>query len=180
MARTYSDEGIVLARRNYGEGDRIIILFSKKHGKLALLAKGVRKPKSRKRGHIEVFGRIKFSAVKQSGLDLMTEAEIVESFERIRKNLKKVAVAYYFMEVVGRVTREEERHGEIFVLLKDYLQKLADGANTRELRLAFVTDTLVTLGFWPHDKPLANPDAVMEEVIERQISSSRVGKKLLS
>ncbi|KKU02477.1 MAG: repair protein RecO protein, partial [Candidatus Woesebacteria bacterium GW2011_GWE1_45_18] len=108
--RTYSDEGIVLTRRHYAEADRILSVYSKNHGRLSLIAKGVRRPTSKKRGHIEVFNQIKFQAVRGRGLDLMTEAEIIENFAEIRKSLKKVALAYYFMEVVGRTTHEGEKH----------------------------------------------------------------------
>ena len=39
---------------------------------------------------------------------------------------------------------------------------------------------LVLLGFWPKERIMDNPDKVLEEVVEREISSARVGKKLLS
>ena len=60
--RSYTSEGIVLARRNYGEADRILVIYSKNFGRVSYMAKGVRRPKSRKRGHIEVFNYIKFQA----------------------------------------------------------------------------------------------------------------------
>jgi DNA repair protein RecO (recombination protein O) len=74
--KTYKTEGIVLARRNYSEADRIISVFSKGWGRISLLAKSVRKPKSRKRPHIEVFSYITFQAVKGKGIDLVTEVEL--------------------------------------------------------------------------------------------------------
>ena len=43
-----------------GEADRILIIFSKKYGKITLLAKGIRKLGSRKRGHLEIFSKVKF------------------------------------------------------------------------------------------------------------------------
>ena len=73
--RSYSSDGIILSRKNYGEADRILIVLSKNFGKLSLLAKGIRKIKSKKRGHLEIFSKIKFSAVKGHGFDLMTEAD---------------------------------------------------------------------------------------------------------
>src|SRR3972149_254097 len=115
--RSYSSEAIVLARRNWGEADRILVIYSKSFGKKRLLAKGVRRPKSRKRGHIEVFSNLKFSASRGKGLDLMTEAEIIENFSIIRKDLKKVAVAYFLMETVGRITHDEEKNERLFELM---------------------------------------------------------------
>ena len=169
----------MLARRNFSEADRILSVFSKGHGRLSLLAKGVRRPSSRKRGHIEVFNRIKFQAVKGRGLDMMTEAEIIDSFEMVRKDLKKVALAYYFMEVIGRTIHEEEKNIELYGLLQDYLEKLKAEKKLLSLRKNFVYQALTVLGFWPKGKDLPDPDSKLEEVTERQLNSARVGKKLV-
>src|SRR3989344_1260974 len=122
--RSYSGEGIVLARRNFGEADRILVVYSRHYGRISLLAKGVRRPSSRKRGHVEIFSYIKFSAASGKNLDIMTEAEIINSFSEVRKNLHKVSLAYYFMEVVGRTTHEGEPHRELFDLILVSLDKL--------------------------------------------------------
>lgn len=178
--KRYSSEGIILARRNYSEADRILVIFSKNYGKISLIAKGVRKLNSRKRGHLEVFSHIKFAASKGKNLDILTEVEIVDSFSKVRDDLRKVAVAYYFMEVIGRVTRDDEKNEKLFFLLAEFLGNLRGPTSLRELRINFVYDTLTLLGFWPHGKAMDNPDKVLEEVVEREISSARVGKKLLA
>jgi len=179
IRRSYVDEGIVLARRNFSEADRILSVFSKNHGRVSLIAKGVRRPSSRKRGHIEVFNRIKFQAVKGRGLDIMTEAEIIDSFEVVRKDLKRVALAYYFMEVIGRTIHEDEKNTELYDLLQSYLEKLKDEEKLSSLRKDFVYQVLTILGFWPRGKKLESPDEKLEEVTERQLNSARVGKKLM-
>ena len=80
--RTYSSEGIILARKNYSEADRILTCFSKSYGKISLLAKGIRKLKSKKRGHLEVFSHIKFSASRGHGMDIITEVETINTFSK--------------------------------------------------------------------------------------------------
>jgi DNA repair protein RecO (recombination protein O) len=177
--RNYSSEGIILARKNYSEADRILIIFSKDYGKLSLIAKGVRRLKSRKRAHIEIFNRIKFSASHGKTLDLMTEAEIIDSLTDIKNNLKKVSLAYYFAEVVGRSTREGEKNSEIYEELINFLVGLRRSSNLKKLRYEFVTSVLIKLGFWPEGKKLVNPDRLLEEVLERTPSSVRVGIKML-
>jgi len=177
--RNYSGEAIVLAIKDYSEADRILIVFSKDFGKVSLIAKGVRKITSRKRGHLEVFNLIKFSAAKTYGLDIVTEVEVVNNFQKIRKDLKKVTVGYYFCEVLGKITKEEEPHREIFKLLTSYMSKLEKQSNLKELRLNFIYDLLVGMGYWPKGKIIVNADKVLEEVIERGLNSIRVGKKVL-
>ncbi len=180
MPRTYSDEGFVLARRVYGEADRILSVYSRCHGRLSLLARGVRKTGSRKRGHIEVFNLIKFSAVHGRGLDIITEAEASENYSAVRADLKKVAVAYFFMEVVGRTTRENEKHEALYELIGSYLNRLKTEQKLKSFRKSFIKAILTTLGFWPEGRELPNPDAKLQEVTERYLSYVRVGKQLVS
>jgi DNA repair protein RecO (recombination protein O) len=178
LQHSYSSEGIVLARKNYGEADRIISVFSKDKGRIALIAKGTRRPKSRKRGHIEVFNRFKFQAVTGHGLDIMTEAEVIDDFRQVRGSLKKISLAYYFMEVIGRITHEGEGNTGVYDLLLESLEKLKVAKLLKKLRLDFLNNLLILLGYWPQGKSLPDPDQKLEEVIERQIYSSRVGKRL--
>ena len=93
--KSYSDEGIVLARRNFGEADRILSIYSKNHGRISAIAKGIRRPISRKRGHLEVFCHIKFQITDGKGIGILTEVETLNNFGIIRKDLKKVSLAYF-------------------------------------------------------------------------------------
>jgi DNA repair protein RecO (recombination protein O) len=175
----YTSEGIILGRINYGETDRIVSIFSKDKGRISLMAKGVRRPKSRKRGHIEIFSKINFQAVSGRGLDIMTEAEIVDDFKIIRGSLKKVSLAYYFMEVIGKITHEGEGNLGVYELLAESLEKLKTAKLLKKLRLEFLQDLVVILGYWPEGKMLSDPDRELEEIIERQIYSKRVGKRMV-
>lgn len=177
--KSYTSEGIVLARKNYGEADRIVSVFTKTHGRIAMIAKGVRRPKSKKRGHIEVFSHINFQSVTGRGIDIMTEAEIIDNFKEIRRSLKKVSLAYYLSEVVGRITHENEPNSELFDLILKTFQKLEKAHELKKLRIDFVHRLLVLMGYWPEDRVLPDADKVLEEVIERQIASVRVGKRMI-
>jgi DNA repair protein RecO (recombination protein O) len=175
----YSGEAIVLGRKNYGEADRIVSVYSKGYGRIALIAKGIRRPKSRKRGHLEIFSLLRFQAVSGHGIDLITEADITDDFKEIRKSLPKVSLAYYFMEVIGKITHENEQNIDLFNLILDSLNKLKTETRLKEFRLDFVLKLLTIMGYWPRGQKLPNPDEVLEEVIERQIYAQRVGKRML-
>ncbi len=176
--RAYTSEGVVLVRKNYGEADRILTVFSKDFGKLPLMAKSVRRPASRKRGGIEVFSHIKFQAVSGKGMDLITEVEVINSFNEIRADLNKVSVSYYFCEVVGKITNEKETNREVFLILLKYLNRLISENKLKTLRNEFAREVLVTLGFWPQGQALPRPDDKLQEVIEKELSTIRIGKKL--
>ncbi len=177
--RSYQDEGIILSRKTYGEADRILSLYSKSHGKVVCIAKGVRKPTSRKRGHIESFSHIRFSASVGKSMSVITETETVENFTILRTNLKKLSVAYFFLETVNKITHEGVPHEEVFDLLLKYLKSLEKETQVKELRNNFTREILVTLGYWDKEKDMPNPDQVLESILERDLSSIRIGKKLL-
>ncbi len=179
IPRSYTSEGIILGRKNYGEADRILVVYSEDKGKLSLLAKGIRRPKSRKRGHLEIFTRIRFQAVSGRGLGIITEVEAIDDYESIRQSIKKVSLAYYFVEVLGKAIHEGEANPEVYSLLAISMEKLKTAKKLKELRMEFVVNLLKLLGYWPKDMKLPLPDEKLEEVLERQIYSIRVGKIML-
>ncbi len=177
--RSYTSTGIILSKRNLGEADKIITIFSKDFGKIAFVAKGVRRPKSRKRGHLEIFNLIKFQGISGKSMDILTEAEVIEDFASIRKSLKKISLAYYFCEIVAKITNENEGNYSIFELLLSHLKSLKSTTKLKVLRLDFVHKILIMTGYHPDGEGMINHDLVLDAVIERQANSFRVGKLIL-
>lgn len=178
--RTYSTEAIILAHKTYSEADLFVTVFSKYKGKLFILAKGARRPKSRKRSALELFNLSKLGVVSSNGPDIVTEAQLIRNFDSIKNNLTKLSVAYFFSEVIIKLTREDEPHEELYDLLLQYLKLLETSEHIKTLRAEFIEEVLVYLGFWAEGTPLGDPDKALESVAERQFSSVRVGKKVLS
>ncbi len=176
---SYISEAIVLGRRNFGEADRILSLYTKNFGRISIIAKGARRPKSRKRGHIEVFSYLKFQAAVGHGMGIMTEAEIIDDFKEIRTSLKKISLAYYIAEVVGKITHEDESNIILFDLILDVFKKLKNKKRLKELRFDFVSKLLVLMGYFPEGEVVDHLDEKLEEVIEKKIYSQRVGKIML-
>lgn len=177
--KIYSSEGLVLKRINYSDSDRIVTIFSRDYGKIVAVAKGIRKLSSKKRGGLEVFSKIKFGCSKGKGLDLLTEVELLDPFVSIRTSLPKSSVAYFYVETIDKLTREEENR-----IYYDYclssLENLQNQDNLKSMRRKFTTDSLVSLGFWPKGKEMLYPDKVLENVVERKLNSIRIGKKVIS
>lgn len=123
--RLYRTEAIVLKRRDFGEADRILTVFTPEHGKLTLLAKGVRKTKSRKAGHVELFTDSMFLVAKGRTWDLVSQAEMVEPFRALHEDLLRAGYAYTVAEILDGFTQERDSHPPMFVLLKETLSRLA-------------------------------------------------------
>ena len=174
--KTYKTEGVVLKRINFGEADKIITVYSKHFGKLTLLAKGIRRMTSRKRGNLEVFNQVKFFAVKGKGMDIVTETELIESFESGRKDLKKIACAYQLCEMVDKLTVEESEQDGAYELLSEHLKKLdtLSLGNYSFFLGNFGLTLLKLLGFWPRNKPVPKDfktSLFIEEIIEKELKA---------
>lgn len=131
--RSYSTRAIVLKRRDYGEADKIITIFTPQGGKRVVLARGVRKQASRKAGHLEPFTHVALYLARGRQWDIITQAETVTSFRSLREDLNRMAYAYYFCELLDAFTQEEDSHPALFDLLFSgfqYLQNSDDLALT--------------------------------------------------
>ncbi len=180
MGRTIKTEGIILKRINYGEADRILTIYTKHYGKIKALAKGVRKITSRRGGNVELFNQATLFFHKGKNLDLLTEAQVTNAFKSWRKDLKKVATAYYFAELVDKLTPEEQPNQAVFNLLSRYLEKIGT-ASLPELTRSFEEALLKELGFGVpkelRDKPGSLRDYI-ETITEKKLNSQEINKEL--
>ncbi|MGD8736224.1 MAG: DNA repair protein RecO, partial [Anaerolineae bacterium] len=131
--RVYRTEAIVLRRTDFGEADRLLTVFTPERGKLKLIAKGVRKPTSRKSGHVELFSRSQFLVAVGRELDILTQAETLEPYLVLRQDLLRTTYAYYVAELADAFTAERDENRLLFDLLKDALGWLCE---TQDLALA--------------------------------------------
>lgn len=176
----YASQALILSKKNYKEADKLLTLFAKDFGKITILAKSARLPKSRKRGALEIGNIISFQATHAHGFDILTEVSLVESFPNLKTDLRKLSVAYFLLEVILKLTQAEEKNEELFDLVYQALADIQNGKNLKKLREAFVTDVLVLLGYWPEGKELLDPDKLLLQVAEREFGSVRVGKRILT
>ncbi|HEX7593313.1 MAG TPA: DNA repair protein RecO [Anaerolineae bacterium] len=104
--RLYRVEAIVLKRSDYGEADRLLTLFTPDLGKLRAIAKGARKPSSRKSGHVELFTHSALLIARGRHLDVVTQADTLDAFLPLRENLDRLGFAYYLAELVDQFVEE--------------------------------------------------------------------------
>jgi DNA repair protein RecO (recombination protein O) len=117
--RVYRTEALVLRRTDFGEADRLLTVFTPGRGKLRLVAKGARKPSSRKSGHVELFSHGQFMVAVGRELDIVTQAETLEPFLPLREDLLRTTYAYYLAELADAFTAERDENGPLFRLLID-------------------------------------------------------------
>ena len=127
-SRSYRAQGVVLRHVEVGEADRILTIYTLEYGKLQAIAKGIRKLRSRKAGHLEPFSRVELMLAKGRNLDVISQAEAQSTYENLRADLKLIAYGAYVIELLDRFTYEEGENRPLFNLLIDTLNRLDEGA----------------------------------------------------
>jgi DNA repair protein RecO (recombination protein O) len=175
LERVYRTEGVVLRRQDFGEADRIIALYSPQHGKIRAIAKGVRRPRSRLGGHVELFTHVTVLVAQGRNLDLITQAEAVRPYRAIRDDLWKTTFACYCAELVDRLTEERLENRAIFDLLLHQLEYLDGAPQPDELSVrAFELRLLGRLGYAPELYRCVECGELLRPV-ENRISASAGG-----
>jgi len=124
--RVYRTEGVVLRRQDLGEADRLTTIYTLDYGKLRLVAKGVRRIRSRKAGHLEPFTRVALLIARGRELDIITQAETIDGYPGFRNNLDQLGQASYIVELLDCFSVEEgEGNHTQYQLLLDSLDRLA-------------------------------------------------------
>lgn len=178
--RSYKIEAIVLGGRDLGETDRIMTLFTRRYGKLNVVAKGVRRIISRKAGSLLDFNRVWLVLAKGRSLDIITEVELLKGKRGWRDDLIRVGFAYYLTEIVDRLTAEQQSHEPVFKALVRVLDSLGQ-PKPAELIRPFEEEVLENLGFGVPErtrKTSGSLVAYIEEVAERLIKSKEVLRKI--
>ncbi len=125
--RLYRTEAVVLRRQELGEADRLLTLFTPAHGKLRALAKGIRRPGSRKAGHLEPFSRVDVLVARGRELDIITQAEALDDHPHLADDLVRFGQAAYMAELMDRFAVEGESNPPLYGLLADMLARLDAG-----------------------------------------------------
>src|SRR5260370_40182928 len=122
--RSYSIEAIILKRTDYGEADRILTLLTPTKGKMHAIAKGTRRPVSKKAGHLELLNRSQLQMALGRNLDIVTQAEGRENFLHLRGELWHMTCVFYLAELVDRFVEDSTPHFDIYSLLFEPLRSL--------------------------------------------------------
>jgi DNA repair protein RecO (recombination protein O) len=147
--RVYRTESIVLRRTDFGEADRLLTVFTPARGKLKLIAKGARKPSSRKSGHVELFSHGQFLVAVGRELDIVTQAETLEPFLPLRQDLMRTTYAYYVAELADAFAAERDENRPLFDLLLDTFGWLCEAEDLALVARYYELHLLGLVGYQP-------------------------------
>lgn len=147
--RIYSTEAVILRVRRMGEADSVLTLVSGDRGKFDAVARGVRKPTSRKSGHLEMLTHSTLLLAHGSNLDIITQAQVIHTFLPMREDLRRLGAGLYAAELIDRFLMEREESYGVYRLLIDTLARLSDEPNIDLPLRYFEARLLAETGFRP-------------------------------
>lgn len=139
-------EGIILKRRNLGEADRILTVLTSQKGKISVLAKGVRRITSKKSGNVELLNRVILYLHQGRNFLILTEASSLDTCQRLKEDLTLSAYAFHIIELVDKLTAENQENRSLYLELVEVLRRLSK--NPRQILVrAFEAKILSLTGF---------------------------------
>ncbi|MCO5177435.1 MAG: DNA repair protein RecO [Thermomicrobiales bacterium] len=160
--RLYSVRGIILRRRDLGEADRIVTVMTAEQGKLRVVAKGSRRTTSKLAGHLEPFCATRLLIARTRGLDIVSQAESIETFQALRLKEACIATAGYLAELVDALVPEDEQHEEVYELLFAAFRLIDEGRDPQLVSYIAEVGFLRVLGYRPELEQCIECERVIE------------------
>lgn len=164
MSRTYKAIGINLKAMPLGEADRIVTILTKEFGLLRAVAMGARKQNSKLGGRSGLFVVNELLMAKGRSLDKITQAETLESYPGLARNLKKLTAGQYLAELALQQALSEQPQEELFYLLNEHLGRIeqCDSSEVLPRLIHAIYQLLVVAGIAPQVHQCSVTGAVIE------------------
>ncbi|MDP2953057.1 MAG: DNA repair protein RecO [Chloroflexota bacterium] len=147
--RVYNTEGIVLRQTRLGEADKLVCLYTPGMGKLRAVARGAYRLRSKLAGHVEPLTHSAFLIAQGQSLDVISQAQTLQSFLPLRQDLWRTACALYVAELVYQFTPEGAENYPLYRLLQNTLGWLGEAPTLEPTLRYFEMQLLEALGYRP-------------------------------
>lgn len=145
-----STDAIILRSMKYGETSKIVTVYSRKYGKMKVIAKGARGAKTKFGASLEPMTHSSIVVYRKEHRDLhlLSKSEIAEPLLQLSADGNRLAVGLAIVELVNMVMHDEEENPPMFLLLLESLQALnLSSRNTENVFFAFELRMLELFGY---------------------------------
>ena len=147
--RNYQTEALIIRKTRLGEADRILTLYTPQLGKIQAVAKGVRRPRSKMSGHLELLTHSLISLARGRNIDTVTNTRTITGFLPLKSDLWRGACALYTAELVDKFTADHVENQPLFHLLLDTWLELCRTDNHELVLRSFELHLLKAVGYRP-------------------------------
>ncbi len=142
-------EGIILKARDYGESNQILTVFTKYQGKVAIMARGSKKTRSRFGAVTEPFTQAHFVTFGTGKIVTLSQADLINSHYLLRSDLLLTAYGAYWVELIDKTTEEKEPHPPLYEMLALLLSRLEQKTDPDILTFILELRILKMAGYAP-------------------------------
>jgi len=135
----------ILSQRQYRETSLLLDVLTRDYGRVSLLAKGVRKAKSKTAGLLQPFIPLKLSYLGKAELKTLTDVELMQAF--IPLPGMALYCGFYINELVECFLHRYDPHPEVYTHYRDCLSVLMTGLNVEQALRSFELDLMDAVGF---------------------------------
>lgn len=144
------DEIIILKEVKYKDNDKILHCFSKRRGKIQIMAKNSRKTNSRNLSLTQTLSHISVDLYKGKGMYSLSDGEVINSFYSLKNNYEGFVYSSYVLEILNHVLQENESYSKIFDMTVKLFTMLSESDENIEVLIAAYEFKLVSiLGYKP-------------------------------
>ena len=148
MSRVNTTEALVLKTYDVGDADRFCVFLTKSQGRVAVMAKGVRKLQSKLSGATQSFQHLQVDLAEHSSGAYLRSAKCISSFDGIRQNTEKFVMASRGAELLLNFLHDTDPAPSIFELALQYFSE-CDGGVEDLLFPTFQLKLMKELGLLP-------------------------------
>jgi DNA repair protein RecO (recombination protein O) len=147
--RYYQTEAIIIKKIKLGEADRILTFYTPDYGKIEGVAKGVRRPKSKMAGHLELLTYSQIRLAHGRNLDTIIGSQTIDTFMALKSDLWLISYGLYAAELVNQFTVEHLSNTALFQLFLEALQRISRADNPEMTLRYFELHLLALMGYRP-------------------------------
>ncbi len=145
----FKTEAVNLKVSRIGEADKLVVLFTRQYGRLSAVAKSAYKAKSKFGGRMEVLAYNSLLLAKGKSLNIISQAETLENFQKLRESEDALKASLYMSKVLYHFLEDHGRNEELFELMLDSLRMLKFGVAPSLVSRMFDVRFADTEGFLP-------------------------------
>ena len=147
--RSYKTDAMILTQRKFGEADKLITILTRKYGKKTIIAKGILRNTSPLVYHLDSLNFSNLLISRGKNLDIVVQANVINSFESIRTSYGKLSQAMYLLELVDKFTVENSDNHNVFDSVVATLNRINDNEDLLINVRLFELGLLKSTGFLP-------------------------------
>ena len=143
---TNLQEAYIIHSKAYKETSMLVTFFCRSDGKVTVVAKGSKRPKSKFSGNLEPFQKTQIDFVGKSALKTLIACDVIGPFNEFCSRVNLYS-AFYINELINTMVKSNEDPEGLFDLYEDCMQKLYSSTETEIILRSFELDLLRLLGY---------------------------------